>query len=806
MNAWQRHSSGRFRVAALVCAIALLGWTHDLTSATAVSAASCADGWLQMPTTASMVASPGGVASLAGQPAWWVGRSSSQTPEILGWINGAWSQVTAPSARDAGFTAVSAAGSMSAWAVGYRRGLAPLPISARWDGTAWTEVKVPKLVGQASLSGVVALPDGTAWAVGAQLRKGRLHPLSLHWDGSQWVNASPALSSSQESGLTAVTTSADGHTWATGWRSMNGVAAPWIGMWDGAAWQSSSLPDVNGLGYLSDLQFHSSTEGWAAGYVQEPSGTYAPLLFQWDGQAWAAAASPWGSGSSVLLTAVSVSDDDTLVVAGDQMGNIGPEAVMATMRDGSWEVSPAPSDPFPGSWVNDAAPVDNGALVNVARSIRRQTNFANVYTSCEGTSPEKLPAAAPAGPLPPAIAQTTDDEDGPANGLSGYPASLSRFPVVSSVVEGITAEDVTASSGLDMKMRAYSGLVADFNNDGWPDIFINQHTSAVPLLEMGGPTGFSQAPGSTFTFGDFYSCATADVDGDGALDLFCPTGRRRGTFLGADEFRLDVGDTGGTVATQAYGLLDASGRGRSAAFVHLVGDAYPDLFVGEQEMRVDGLSSFNRFYRNVDGTHFEPDPGAGLDSSIGGDCATSADLNGDGNDELLVCASQAGSGLPRGVRLYSFNGSVFADTTAASGIKPMGDIELLASDFNGDGELDLVQLNPKHLRVSLQMPNGTFAQAFDLTLSGAASMAVGDVNGDGLADIYVRGNRSQLMLVNDGDGTSFSSLALPPIRAGSAAQVLAIDYDNNGLTDFLTLNGAYAPGPLQLIAFFPSTP
>jgi len=34
------------------------------------------------------------------------------------------------------------------------------------------------------------------------------------------------------------------------------------------------------------------------------------------------------------------------------------------------------------------------------------------------------------------------------------------------------------------------------------------------------------------------------------------------------------------------------------------------------------------------------------------------------------------------------------------------------------------------------------------------------------------------------------------------ADVVALAYDHNGLTDFLTVNGLGAPGPLRLTAFF----
>jgi len=46
---------------------------------------------------------------------------------------------------------------------------------------------------------------------------------------------------------------------------------------------------------------------------------------------------------------------------------------------------------------------------------------------------------------------------------------------------------------------------------------------------------------------------------------------------------------------------------------------------------------------------------------------------------------------------------------------------------------------------------------------------------------------------------------VPGALDGSAESVTALDYDHNGLTDFLVLNGkgALYPGPVQLLAFFP---
>jgi hypothetical protein len=49
-------------------------------------------------------------------------------------------------------------------------------------------------------------------------------------------------------------------------------------------------------------------------------------------------------------------------------------------------------------------------------------------------------------------------------------------------------------------------------------------------------------------------------------------------------------------------------------------------------------------------------------------------------------------------------------------------------------------------------------------------------------------------------------VAIPQTRRGSADDVIALDYDGNGLTDFVVLNGRKKAGPVQLLASFPVAP
>ncbi len=59
------------------------------------------------------------------------------------------------------------------------------------------------------------------------------------------------------------------------------------------------------------------------------------------------------------------------------------------------------------------------------------------------------------------------------------------------------------------------------------------------------------------------------------------------------------------------------------------------------------------------------------------------------------------------------------------------------------------------------------------------------------------------MLVNRGDGKVWSSLVVPQVSSGAGDDAYAIDHDDNGLDDFLVLNGHNVRGPIQLIAFYP---
>ena len=114
------------------------------------------------------------------------------------------------------------------------------------------------------------------------------------------------------------------------------------------------------------------------------------------------------------------------------------------------------------------------------------------------------------------------------------------------------------------------------------------------------------------------------------------------------------------------------------------------------------------------------------------------DLNGDGLDELVIANQH--NGIHSDVTAFVYYGS-------AEGLSEKYRIELPApnaravaiGDFNGDGLAELAFSSDGKLRIFQQQAGGGFVASdyVDLELE-ATHLAAGDVDGDGYADLYVR--------------------------------------------------------------------
>ncbi|MGZ5426344.1 MAG: FG-GAP repeat domain-containing protein, partial [Thermoanaerobaculia bacterium] len=141
----------------------------------------------------------------------------------------------------------------------------------------------------------------------------------------------------------------------------------------------------------------------------------------------------------------------------------------------------------------------------------------------------------------------------------------------------------------------------------------------------------------------------------------------------------------------------------------------------------------------------------------------------------------------------------FTDVTAKTGDAKFTSKRAVVSDVDRDGDPDLVTIDAKgDLVFRLNLRQGIFRNV-PLGVSGAADLAVEDVNADGIPDILVGTSNGLRLLLGKGDG-GFSEGTGQEFAAalGGAAPraVLLADFDNDGFPDVIAATPAG-----ELVAF-----
>jgi hypothetical protein len=732
-----------------------------------------------------------GLAALSDTDAWAVGafKKTGSPPAVEHWDGTSWSVMQAPglTRMETGFNAVTAISPTEAMAVGYANdGGGFRPLADVWDGTAWRSSPLPDALHSATLVDTAALGNDDVWAVGKRAVAGVQRPVMVHWSGSSWTIAPAPTTPGALLGL-AATSPTD--AWAVGYLETDEGETGLVMHFDGTRWTATTPPGLFGM-VLTAASADAADDVWAVGYEQAGGG-WQPVALRWDGTNWTVQA-PADPGSTVAAyRAVDARSPDDVWAVGMRLdparSAYGP---LIEHWDGTaWTAETgAPAGGGAGGselFAVDAAPGAEGVWASGRDALIEQ------YCSAGADSAHAVPAT-PKRVRP--VSQRHVATDTPS------PHTVAPGPAVP-----VVARDVASDAGVAETTHTYNAVVADFDGDGVPDIFLGRHTGAGRLYVNQGGGRFAEPAPGTFPATDRHGCAAADVNGDGSVELLCAHGARHGGDAKRNELWVR-GDDGSWAERAASfgGMIEPFGRGRAMQILDANGDGRPDVIVVNNANRSDGLPTTTRLYLNRDGM-FAGAPEFGIDGQFGSGCVVTGDVNGDGFDDVLACAN-------KGIRLYISDGSRFTDATSAWGVsgKPR---QATLADMNGDGLPDLVTLSSDSLNVALQS-DGRFLPPSRTPLAGAVDLATGDVNGDGMTDVYtVTGrvdgspNGPDVMLLNDGDGTGFTPMDVPSTSIGSAGSVVPIDYDGNGLTDFLVLNGDAlhgTAGPVQLIAFFPS--
>ena len=120
-------------------------------------------------------------------------------------------------------------------------------------------------------------------------------------------------------------------------------------------------------------------------------------------------------------------------------------------------------------------------------------------------------------------------------------------------------EDVSAGSGTDLAMRGNGCLAADFNADGWPDLYVTAYGPNALLINEGDGVFREIAAAAGVDAPEWSSAAAAgDLNGDGLVDLFVAA------YI---DFNKRIPKPSGAFPQDYYGLPDRLFLNRGAGCV-----------------------------------------------------------------------------------------------------------------------------------------------------------------------------------------------------------------------------------------------
>ncbi len=367
-----------------------------------------------------------------------------------------------------------------------------------------------------------------------------------------------------------------------------------------------------------------------------------------------------------------------------------------------------------------------------------------------------------------------------------------------------TFADVTAKAGVANQRWGFGVAVGDFDNDGWPDLYVanygknrlyrnNGDGTFADVAEKAGVTlgGWSAAP----TFGDF--------DGDGRLDLF---------VAGYLAFDVDHPPAVG----------DASVAGNFCQFRGQAVMCGPRGLKGERDYL---------FHNNGDGTFTEVAEKAGVSDPPGyyGFASAFVDVDDDGRVDLLV----ANDSVPN--YLYRNRGDgTFEDISYPSGFalnengREQASMGLAIADYNHDGHVDLYVTNfsDDYNTFYRGEGDGNFTDlTFQVGLGEATIPFLGwgtgflDYDNDGFPDLFVANGHVYTGVDKQDWGTTWAQRALlfrnpdgkrfqlvPPATGSGLAVVTSArgvafgDLDNDGRVDVVVNNIDAAPTVLRNVS------
>lgn len=352
-----------------------------------------------------------------------------------------------------------------------------------------------------------------------------------------------------------------------------------------------------------------------------------------------------------------------------------------------------------------------------------------------------------------------------------------------------TFSDVTRAAGLDFEIYGMGVAIADFDNDGYPDIYLTAvgQNRLLRNNRNGTFTDITRAAGLAPRQAFSTSAVWFDYNRDGLLDLFvcnyvrwspeldvnCSLDGKNKSYCTPEAYRgttcwlfRNKGDGSFEDVTTQSGIFDPSSKSLGAALLDVDGNGWPDIFVANDTQP-------NKLYRNNgNGTFSESAVPLGVAFSEDG--RARAGMGVDTGDYLRsgrmgIAVTNFDNEM---MGLYESTGKGFIDRATAAGVGAASRQRLgfgcLFGDFDLDGHLDLIAVNGhiddtvrtagrnvSHAQVPNLFQNDGKGHFRDVALEmGSAfaapkiarGVAIGDYDRDGDLDLLITTNNGPALL------------------------------------------------------------
>lgn len=425
------------------------------------------------------------------------------------------------------------------------------------------------------------------------------------------------------------------------------------------------------------------------------------------------------------------------------------------------------------------------------------------------------------------------------------------FSIASADLDGDGDQDLVATNGQGVSVLKNDGngtfgnrvdypsgqnprsvFVADLNGDGYPDLTVaNYGSNTVSVLKNKGDGTFETKV--DYATGDEPSSVfSSDLDGDGDLDLAVVNNsglnssvsvlknNGNGTFEGKVDYNtsgyptsvfaadLDVDGDQDIALSIFSGVLVMKNNGDGTfgpAMAYNTESIAPASVVaadfdrdGDMDLAVpdgSGRAIVSILLNNGNGTFapsLELESGAYYSQAI-----SVSDFNGDGYQDLVVANTDREDRRQSTVSFLRNNGDgTFAEPVIyGTGSAP---ISIIASDFDGDGNTDLVTANYSTATFSVlkNNGNGTFPGKADYPSAYMPTSVFGaDLDGDRDLDLVVANSLGSPISVFKNDGTGAFHERVDYAAGISPQSVIASDLDGDGDKDLVAANYAFCPLP-----------